>query len=46
MMIFADVSEGQFLKEKLLQILENPKIEYIHLHNAKPGCFNCTVKRI
>jgi len=46
MMIFADVSEGQFLKDKLLQILENPEIEYIHLHNAKPGCFNCTVKRI
>ncbi|MCT2560544.1 DUF1203 domain-containing protein [Chryseobacterium herbae] len=46
MMIFADVSEGKFLKEKLSQILENPKIEYIHLHNAKPGCFNCTVKRI
>ncbi|MDN5477962.1 MAG: DUF1203 domain-containing protein [Chryseobacterium sp.] len=46
MMIFAYVSEGRFLKNKLLQILENPKIEYIHLHNAKPGCFNCTVKRI
>ncbi|NML71450.1 DUF1203 domain-containing protein [Chryseobacterium sp. RP-3-3] len=46
MMIFADVSEGEFLKKKLSQILENPKIEYIHLHNAKPGCFNCVVKRI
>lgn len=46
MMIFADVCEGMFLKDKLLQILKNPKIEYIHLHNAKPGCFNCTVKRI
>lgn len=46
MMVVADVSEGKFLKDKLLQILENPNIEYIHLHNAKPGCFNCTVKRI
>ncbi|MDV7695434.1 DUF1203 domain-containing protein [Chryseobacterium soli] len=46
MMIAADVSEGKFLKGKLSQMLENPEIEYIHLHNAKPGCFNCVVKRI
>lgn len=46
MMIAADVSEGKLLKEKLSQMLENPEIEYIHLHNAKPGCYNCVVKRI
>lgn len=46
MMIFADVCEGRFLKNKLSQMLENQEIEYIHLHNAKPGCYNCVVKRI
>jgi hypothetical protein len=46
MMVFADVSEGKFLKEKLHEILEDLNIEYIHLHNAKPGCFSCAVKRV
>lgn len=46
MMIFADVCEGHSLKEKIMQIFENQKIKYLHLHNAKPGCYNCTVKRV
>ncbi|MBK1895999.1 DUF1203 domain-containing protein [Chryseobacterium paridis] len=45
MMFFADVFEGKFLKENIQEIFENPEIEYVHIHNAKPGCFNCVVKR-
>jgi len=25
---------------------ENPEIEYIQIHNANPGCFNCSVERV
>jgi hypothetical protein len=25
---------------------ENPEISYIHIHNANPGCFNCSVERV
>lgn len=45
-MIFADVIQGSTLKEKLFEALGNKAIEYLHIHNAKPGCYNCTVKRV
>lgn len=44
-MIFADVTQGDTLKEKLFEILDNAEIDYLHIHNAKPGCFNCLVER-
>ncbi|ASK28685.1 hypothetical protein CEY12_00525 [Chryseobacterium sp. T16E-39] len=44
-MLFADVFEGKLLKEKIPVIFENPDIQYIHIHNAKPGCFGCAVAR-
>lgn len=42
----ASVTEGQNLKEQIIQIFENEDIKYIHIHNAKPGCYNCVVERI
>ncbi|MCL1668251.1 DUF1203 domain-containing protein [Elizabethkingia ursingii] len=44
-MIQADVINGMELKNVLHQWLENMDINYIHIHNAKPGCYNCLVKR-
>lgn len=45
-MLSAAVTEGQNLRENLIQIFENPKVNYIHIHNAKPGCFNCVAERV
>jgi hypothetical protein len=45
-MIFADVTQGDNLKEKLNNILNNKEIDYLHIHNAKPGCYNCLVTRV
>jgi len=45
-MIFADVTQGDNLREKLNNILDNKTIEYLHIHNAKPGCYNCLVVRV
>lgn len=41
----ATVIEGHYLREQIVQIFENEEINYIHIHNAKPGCYNCVVER-
>lgn len=41
----ASVIEGNNLKEQIFKIFENDDIQYIHIHNAKPGCYNCLVER-
>ncbi len=41
----ASVTEGHVLKAQIIRFFENPEINYLHIHNAKPGCFNCLVKR-
>jgi hypothetical protein len=45
-MVFADVTQGDNLKDKIHEIFGNKEIEYLHIHNAKPGCFNCLVTRV
>ncbi len=46
MMIFADVTKGESLKDQIFEIFKNENIDYLHIHNAKPGCYNCLVKRV
>jgi hypothetical protein len=41
----ATVVEGKNLNEEINTIFENKEILYIHIHNAKPGCYNCVVER-
>ncbi|TDR23364.1 DUF1203 domain-containing protein [Marinicella litoralis] len=45
MMIAAAVVAGEALEAAMVEMLQQPKIEYIHLHNAGPGCFHCAVVR-
>ncbi|MFP5040737.1 DUF1203 domain-containing protein [Parasediminibacterium sp. JCM 36343] len=45
MMLAASVTEGNNLKEQITKIFENEEINYIHIHNAKPSCYNCVVER-
>jgi len=42
----ASVIEGTNLKAQILKTFENNEIHYIHIHNAKPGCYNCLVERV
>ncbi|KAF0142976.1 MAG: hypothetical protein FD122_242 [Stygiobacter sp.] len=46
MMIAATVTEGTSLKEILNKTFDNQEISYIHIHNAKPGCYNCVAERV
>ncbi len=42
----ATVVEGQNLRSQIIGLFENLEINYIHIHNAKPGCYNCMVERV
>lgn len=45
MMIYAATIKGSVLKETINTAFENEKVNFIHIHNSSPGCYNCLVKR-
>ena len=45
-MIGADVCDGQSVAAEIERQFNNAHIRYIHLHNAKRGCYSCLVKRV
>jgi hypothetical protein len=45
MMTGADVIEGDQLEGAITRMLSDPHVEYLHLHNAKPGCYLARVTR-
>jgi hypothetical protein len=45
-MIHAEILQGNELAKGIKNQLLNSEVEYIHIHNANPGCFNCSVHRI
>jgi len=45
MMIDADVVEGTDAAEVFARLLSNPAAEYLHVHNAKRGCYSARVER-
>jgi Protein of unknown function (DUF1203) len=45
LMIDAAVCEGKDTAPTILGMFDNSDVAYIHLHNAKRGCFSCRVDR-
>ncbi len=45
MMVDADVVEGAQVAQALETAFADAAIAYVHLHNAKPGCFAASVTR-
>jgi len=45
MMIGARTVRGTELAEAIVAHFENPGVEYQHIHNASPGCYDCAVRR-
>lgn len=41
----ADVVDGASLHEAIPTMLDDPSVDYLHLHNAKLGCFLARVTR-
>jgi hypothetical protein len=46
MMVDADVCEGRDVRGVIERMLADPAIAFIHLHNARRGCFSCKVERV
>ena len=44
-MVDAEVVDGSCLSETIAAMLQNPVVEYLHLHNARQGCFAARVTR-
>lgn len=44
-MVNADVVDGADLSRVMPEMFQNPKVAYLHLHNARPGCFAARVTR-
>jgi hypothetical protein len=45
MMVGSDVVSGSELEERISRFFDDERVKYLHLHNARPGCFNCRVER-
>jgi hypothetical protein len=45
MMLDADVVDGQELDPLIQRFFDNQQIEYIHVHNAKRGCYSGRIER-
>lgn len=45
MMVDADVCDGADVRGALDRMLADDAVAFIHLHNAKRGCFSCRVER-
>ncbi|SFD42154.1 DUF1203 domain-containing protein [Pseudoalteromonas denitrificans] len=45
MMIGAEVVQGNEVSLAITEQFMNEDVAYIHIHNARPGCFSCAVYR-
>jgi hypothetical protein len=44
-MIDAEVVDGTELESLITRFLGDPKVDYLHVHNARRGCYACRVDR-
>jgi hypothetical protein len=45
MLIAADVVEGKDLESAIEVLFSLGRVAYLHVHNAKPGCYQCRIDR-
>ncbi|KPB00180.1 DUF1203 domain-containing protein [Ahrensia marina] len=46
MMLIADTAEGSDVKKTIMAFLADPKVENLHIHFAKQGCYAARVTRL
>ena len=44
-MLDADVTEGALLEASIARFFGNASVAYLHVHNARRGCYACRVDR-
>jgi hypothetical protein len=45
MMVGAEVVNGSELEDGIRRLFAHASVSYLHVHNARPGCYNCRVER-
>ncbi len=45
-MIEATTCNGKEVRQELDELFKNSRVSYVHIHNAKPGCYNCVAERV
>lgn len=45
MIVDAAVAEGEAIEQEIRRMLGDATVEYLHLHNARRGCYSCKVVR-
>lgn len=46
MLVDADVVDGREVEPLIERFFANPAVAYIHVHNAKPGCYSGRIDRV
>ena len=41
----ADVAEGRELESVVARLFADASVSYVHVHNARPGCYSCRIDR-
>ncbi len=45
MMIGADIVEGAEIETLIGKLFADPRVAYLHAHNARPGCYAARIDR-
>jgi Protein of unknown function (DUF1203) len=46
MMLDSEVCDGGKLQDQIEKFFSNARVNYLHLHNARAGCYSCRVERV
>ena len=46
MIVDAEVCDGESVGAQIERLFGDPLVRYLHLHNAKRGCYACLVRRV
>ncbi|MGL4576134.1 MAG: DUF1203 domain-containing protein, partial [Burkholderiaceae bacterium] len=45
LIVDAEVIEGALIEQAVTRMFADARVRYLHLHNAKRGCYSCRVDR-
>ncbi len=45
-MVDSEVAEGRDLEVVVERLFDDGQVAYLHLHNARAGCYNCRIDRV
>ena len=46
LMVDAEVVEGQDLESLVERLFDDRRVQYLHVHFARPGCYACRIDRV